>query len=144
VSKANDERARAQRDQRVDIVLDRMTAGEWQGTRTARELAASWECSLGAVQDYAREASGIIRKVIEGDAADLRAQLLTGLADLKRRALEACDLKAALGAFELEAKVLGLITQKVSHKVDAGAPKSTAEAKAELRSMLAALDEAPN
>jgi hypothetical protein len=101
-----------ERDRRVDRVVDLMTRGEWQGARSARELAGEWDVHMHTVHDYAREASGIIRRSLEGDAEDLRAQLLAGLDELTRKATSAGEYRAAIAGFELRAKVLGLVERR--------------------------------
>jgi hypothetical protein len=108
----------------VDHIVELMARGEWEGTRTTLALAAEWGISRGAVSDYAREASGIIRRLIEGDPADIKAEILAGIERVRLIALElvktervgkdeyaqvrAPNVSAALQAYELKAKLLGL------------------------------------
>jgi hypothetical protein len=144
VSGPDSDRARAkiEREVRVDRVLSLMSRGAWFGVRTTRELATEWSCSQGAVNDYAREASGIIRHVLSDDVEELRAQLLLGAEDIRRRALRksgGSDLRSALGALELRAKVLGLVVQRIDAKVTTSAPRTPAEAQAQLEAMLEAV-----
>ncbi len=125
-ARARDE-ARAQRDARVDRIVAMMADGTWTATQ-ARELATEWAIGLGAVQDYAREASGIIRRVVMGEPDDIKAQILAGVEKIRTVAMGKTrtvvtkdgdavtwadpDCKAALSAFELQAKMLGLIVNK--------------------------------
>jgi len=117
-------RAREERDARVDHIVELMARGEWEGTRTTLALAGEWEVSRGAVSDYAREASGIIRRLIEGDPEDIKAEILAGIERVRLIALELTktervgkdeyasvrtpNVAAALQAYELKAKLLGL------------------------------------
>lgn len=117
-------RARLLRETRVSHVVDLMTKGKWEGAKSHRALAKKWECSVGAVADYAREASGIIRHAVSGDLETIRTAILTGIDEVRRTAmrlkkvqrtgvesyevLDAPDCKAALAAYELQARMLGI------------------------------------
>jgi hypothetical protein len=121
-------RAKQLRDTRVDHVADLMLSGAWRGTKTHRELAAKWEISVGAVADYAREASGVIRRAVSGSGGEeIRSQILAGVEHVRRVAmrlkkpfkmgrddyqlLPAPDVKAALMSYDLSAKLLGVTAQ---------------------------------
>lgn len=118
------EAARALRDTRVSHIVDLMTKFQWHGLRTHRQLAAKWECSVGAVADYAREASGIVRRAVSGDLDVIRTEILTGIHRVRDVAMKLTkpmlvakecyefvstpDVNAALRSYELQAKMLGL------------------------------------
>jgi hypothetical protein len=124
------EAARALRDTRVTHIADLMTKFQWHGLRTHRKLAAKWECSVGAVADYAREASGIIRRAVSGDLDVIRTEILTGIHRVRDVALKLTkpmlvakdtydfvntpDVNAALRSYELQAKMLGLFPAEPS------------------------------
>lgn len=122
-------RAREIREERVDHIVGLMSKGQWRAAASHRELIREWGVSLGAVQDYAREASGIIRHLISDDADNVRAQIIACVEQIRFDALNATrhtlegneydapDLHSALKAVELHAKLLGLITQKVDQRV---------------------------
>lgn len=121
-------RARALRDTRVDYVVGLMTSGKWQAARSHRSLARKWEVSIGAVQDYAREASGIVRYAVAGDLDGIRSQILAGIENVRVVAMKlqkyvrtgdkefepmaAPNVDAALRSYELQAKLLGLMVEK--------------------------------
>ena len=123
------ERAKEERDRRVDHIVNEMARGEWSGARSTILLAAEWGCSKHAVSEYAREASGIIRRLVAGDPDDVRAEIVAGIERLRLIATEATkfelvgfqqyeerrapNVDAALRAYELRAKVLGLLVQNV-------------------------------
>lgn len=109
----------------MDHVADLMLSGKWRGTKTHRELAAKWEISTGAVADYAREASSVIRRAVAGDGGEeIRAQILAGVEHVRRVAMglkkpmlvakdhyelvNTPDVKAALQSYEIHARILGL------------------------------------
>lgn len=128
--------ARDLRDQRVDRVVHLMAMGWWAGARSTRTLAEEWNISMHAVSEYAREASGIIRRLVEGDPGDVKAEILAGIAHLRELALAQTKFErtgpdtyeerrtpnvgAALQAYELRARLLGLFpTEKIQVTVDA-------------------------
>ena len=121
-------RARALRDERVDHIVSLMANGWWEGARSSIKLAAEWGVTKHAVGEYAREASGIVRRLIEGDPGDIKAEILAGLEHIRVLALAAVkiekvgrddyeerrapDLGSALRAYELRAKMLGIMIEK--------------------------------
>jgi hypothetical protein len=126
-------RARAERDERVDIIVGHMATGTWGGLRSARDLSLQWGVSIHAVNEYAREASGIVRSVVSGDPETIRSAILAGIENVERTALTlvkhvqtghrqyepvvAPDCAAALRGYELRLKTLGLIVDKHEVKV---------------------------
>lgn len=119
---------RAIRDSRVDEIIKRMSRGDWDGARSHQQLAEQWNVSVGAVQDYAREASGVIRRIVDGDKQDILAEILAGVRHTRKLALsrirvavskdghvneyEDPDCRTAIAADELTLRALGLIVQK--------------------------------
>ena len=141
-------RAREIREQRVDHIVGLMSRGQWRAAASHRELSREWDISIGAVQDYAREASGIIRHLVSDDADNVRAQIIACVEQIRYDALNATkstiggdeynapDLNAALKAVELHAKLLGLITQKVDAKVSDTNPLSARDYLARIEAAL--------
>jgi hypothetical protein len=106
------ETVQAERERRVDAVLDLMSRGEWDGMRSHRALAKEWSCSLGAVQDYAREAYGISRKLMlltPEQKEDARAHYAATLRKNAERAAEAEDFNAVNRAIELQMRLTGVL-----------------------------------
>ncbi len=66
--------ARILRESRVDQIVGLMTSGAWSSARSIRDLTTEWNVSVGAVQDYAREASGIIRHALSGHEDEIRLE----------------------------------------------------------------------
>lgn len=121
----NADHVREERDRRVDLIVSRMAGGRWFAGRSARKLAKTWGVNVHTVHDYAREASGILRRAYDASSAEeLRAMVLAGYDAVMRMAMQRKgysltgdsypnpDLKAMLGALDGRAKLLGLITQK--------------------------------
>lgn len=118
-------RARAARDKRVDKVIGLMARGEWSGLRSSRDLAQQWGCHIDTVADYAREASTVVRRIVNGDPETIKATILAGIEHIGRVALKttriervgkdeyeerpAPSLDSALRAAELRMKALGLM-----------------------------------
>jgi hypothetical protein len=128
--------ARDLRDQRVDHVVHLMAMGWWAGARSTRTLAEEWGISMHAVSEYAREASGIIRRLVDGDPNDVKAEILAGIAHIRELALAQTkfertgpdsfeerhtpNVSAALQAYELRARLLGLFPrEEIQVTVDA-------------------------
>lgn len=120
--------AKVIRAARVDHVVDLMTSGQWASARSIRALTTEWQVSIGAVQDYAREASGIIRHSLAGHEDEIRSQIIAGIDHVRETAMklqkavvvgkevqlfDAPNCGAALAAYELQLRALGLITLKV-------------------------------
>lgn len=124
------ESARALRDTRVTHCIALMTKFQWQGIRTHRQLAKKWECSVGAVADYAREASGAIKRAVSGDLETIRTEILLGIHSVRDVAMKLTkpmlvaketyefvstpDVGAVLRSYELQAKMLGLFPSEPS------------------------------
>lgn len=122
-------RARQLRDERVDEIIRLMSRGEWQGERSHAALAEQWELSPHTVTDYAREASSIIRRIVDGDKREVLAEILAGVRYTRQLALGKVrvavskggdvheyadpDVRSAIAADELTLKALGLLTVKV-------------------------------
>jgi len=118
--------ARAVKDQRVDHIVRLMAHGEWHGAGSHHELSDAWGVSIAAVQEYARIASGIIRVVVEGNPDEVRAEIIAGIEAIKAQAIKQRELRTALQAVDLKARMLGLITNKVEARVEAAQKLSDA------------------
>lgn len=116
------------REERVDHIVGLMARGEWRAAASHRDLAVLWGVSVGSVQDYAREASGILRHLVEGDVEGIRAAVVASVERIRVDALAntrtwkgkqypSPDYRSALMAVELQAKLLGLIVNKADVRV---------------------------
>lgn len=121
---------KAERERRVDHVLDLMAKGEW-ASRMTFTLAQEWGCSWTTVRDYASEAGAILRHVYQGDPEVVRAKLVAGIEAIRERCFTRTrsfvmrngpdsevvetpdpDLKTALASYSEMAKVLGVVVTK--------------------------------
>lgn len=117
-------RARALRDARVDHIVGLMANGWWLSARSTRELSKRWGVGMNTVHDYAREASGIIRRSVAGVADDIRSVVLAKVERAGELALQiekhervgpdeyervrAPNVSAALQAYDIQLRALGL------------------------------------
>lgn len=122
-------RLQGEKEQRVDHIVSLMARGDWAGTRTTLELAEQWGCTRFAVAEYAATAGAVMRRLVMGDPESIRQEILAGIERLRLIATEttkfervgpteyierrAPNVEAALRAYELRAKMLGLIVQNV-------------------------------
>jgi len=107
--------------------MDLMVAGKWVSGRSHEEIAKRHGVSPATVKDWATSASRVIRQLMEGDKDDLRARMLATLETVVEKAMstrdtfttgvgremvsefyDAPDLRAAVGAIDTSAKLLGL------------------------------------
>lgn len=112
---AEAEKLAAQRalDAIVRGIVDDMCAGKWQTGVSHRILADTHGVELKTVQGWAARAAAIIRQC-RGNGDEIRDQIVAGVEDIRRRALESKDLRNALSAYELQAKLLGsMATAKI-------------------------------
>ncbi len=142
---ADPERARA-RIERVDEVLGMLTRGA-RSTRVCAEKSREWGVGLHTVQEYVREASTVLKYVVLGDPEDIRAQIVAGIEDIRRRCREKTrsfvlrrgeeselvevpdpDLKTALASYEAVAKACGIVVTKVQEVPADTKPEETLEA----------------
>jgi hypothetical protein len=126
-------RARVERDERVDVVVKLLAEGEWRGLRSTKELATMWGVHMDTVSDYAREASTVVRRVVQGDPEAIKTAILAGIEHVGQLALKtvkvekvgrdeyeerpAPSLDAALRASELRLKTLGLMPEHLKVEV---------------------------
>ena len=115
-----------------------MARGRWFGAKTSVQLTAEWGVKIAAVQNYASEASGIIRRVVEGDPAEIKAEIIAGIQSIQQLALdrqrtwvtkdgsqvtvEEPDFRVALDALLGRARLLGLGSDRVELTGKDGAP----------------------
>lgn len=149
VAPLTQEQVTAIREQRIDVIVDRMSRGEWYGSRSHRELAVEWSCGVASVQDYASTASAIVRRCIRPeDAEALRLQLFASLQEALRlaqtrqgytmagEAYANPDVKGMVSACGEMAKLLSLTTAKVEVTATPYAQLSHDEKVAKLRASL--------
>lgn len=106
-------RARPQEelDAIIGMVMSDMCEGRWRTGASHREYAEKYGVTVSAVQDWASKAALVLRK-LRGDVDEVRDAILAGIEYCQKLALEVDkdghrDLKAALAALELRAKVFG-------------------------------------
>jgi hypothetical protein len=145
------------RDGRVDKIVGLMSRGKWNGAASHRDLAQQWRVSVHAVAEYAREASGIVRRVIQDDPESIRAEILAGIEHVRVVAMRLVkpmmvgyreyedrpmpDVGAALRAYELRAKMLGLMVDEVHVTETPARAASPDEERAELARLKADIEE---
>jgi hypothetical protein len=104
--------ARAELDGIVRGIMDAMCSGAWQTGKSHRELADKHKVELATVRAWAADASRMLR-LCRGDEQEIRDEILAGVENCHRFALEEKDVRSALAALELRTKVLGLLVTKV-------------------------------
>jgi hypothetical protein len=106
-------RPQAELDAIIGGIMTDMCEGRWRTGASHRELSEQHGVTIAAVQDWASKAALVLRK-LRGDADEVRDAILSGIEYCQKLALEADedgrrDLKAALSALELRAKVFGVM-----------------------------------
>jgi hypothetical protein len=113
--------SREEVDAQVAEVEAMMLAGEWLAGRSHRACAERWGVSVDVVEQRAREAGRSIRRNVDREAvtAAMIASLdtIVGLAVAEKRPRDR-DLRAAVAALDLRARLLGLVTTKVDVRQD--------------------------
>lgn len=113
-------RAREENDVGVQDCVDLMVSGRWVPGKSVHVIAEKHGVSWRTVENWATNASRIVRLAIQKDTEDIRAQLVATLADIVSEARDAGDRKAAVMAVAEQAKLLGLVVQR--HEVQAMTP----------------------
>lgn len=107
-------------DQRVSEIINLMTSGMWVPGKCHRELGAKWGITPATVSRLASQASRFIVMMSQGqDKEELQGMMLAGIAGIRAQALSHSrpDFRTALSAYELAAKIQGLIINKHEAKV---------------------------
>ena len=89
-----------------------MTEGKWVRGKTVYEIAAKYSVHEDTAKHWSAEASRVVRSAIEGDREEIRARMVATL-DSIILAQASAEPRAAVSAIELQAKLLGLLTQQV-------------------------------
>lgn len=126
-------RTREDADKGVAEIVDLMTRGLWVSGPSHVEIAEKHGVSPATVKGWATSASRVIRAVMDADKDELRARMRAMLETVVHKAMttrdvfttgtnekgcmvaefrDAPNLNAAVSAIELQAKLLGLITNK--------------------------------
>lgn len=121
-------RAREDADAGVKDIVELMTSGRWVTGASHQAIAAKHHVHPETVKKWATNASRIIRFAIEGDVEEIRARMVSTLENIVSTAMTyervitdrhgasftvaQPDLKAAVSAIDLQAKLLGLVVQK--------------------------------
>ncbi len=106
-------RTREDSDQGVHECLALMTSGQWVTGKSHRELAERHDVHPDTVKKWATSASRIIRIALEGDVEDIRARMVSTLEGIIADARTGADHRAAVAAVEAQAKLMGLVVQRV-------------------------------
>lgn len=123
VSRARAMLPQAELDEVIRGIMKDMCEGRWRTGPSHEALAKKYGVTIAGVQAWAAKASLVLRQ-LRGDVDHVREQILLGIdlcQDLALREDEMGrrDLKAALQALELRAKVFGVMAPKqveVSHQ----------------------------
>lgn len=132
-----DRTRKTETEQRVDRIIDMMTSGTWVAGRSHRALGQEWGITVTTVERLAAEASRVLRRVTRDDEDAIRTRMLAGIeairvrAELKTKArtrrvsgangrvryeevsVPDPDYQTALKAYELQAKLLGMLRPDV-------------------------------
>lgn len=143
---------------RIGWILDRMVAGQWNSGREVRDLSTEWGLSVVRVQQYVTEASRAFARMLGGKEEALRAELAATARTILEAASvggkfnncngelsESPDLKTALQAVELQAKLFGLLNRSPGASArppdwEALTPEEKRERLAEARAKLEELE----
>lgn len=146
-------RTRVDADAGVRRCMELMTSGKWVSGKSHAEVAAEHGVEPVTVKAWATSASRVIRRLAEEDLPEIRARILAGLEravamaferqgmSLKGEPYDNPDVRGAVAALEVQAKILGLITQKhevTKPNVTAMTREQHLEALAKLREEIAA------
>jgi len=123
---------------RIDRILDLMTSGTWIAGRSHRQLAVEWGITVTTVERLAAEASRVLRRFTRGERELIKARMIAGIEAIRLRAemrqrvryrkVKASDgstelqevrdpdpdFTAALRAYELQARMLGLLQNELA------------------------------
>lgn len=110
------QRARPDKDQRVNEIAAMMASGRWVTGVTALELAERWGVPFKTLEADAAEASRRIRAELSGND-DLRARLVATLETITERAMQRGQLRTAVESVKTLAGVAGAEAPK---RVDVG------------------------
>lgn len=98
------------REQRLEIIRDRMTRLQWERGREAERLAEEWGVSVFTVRKDAQVVALELRRAINDD--EFVAAIELGLAEVRGLAFEKGEPAAATGAYRLQLEARGLLRQK--------------------------------
>jgi hypothetical protein len=101
----------------VEHIADLMTSMQFVAGRTARELAREWGLNPHVVDRDCAEASRYVRRAVDRDPDEMRAQLVSQLQFLTRSAMARSQERTAVEALKATATLLGLEAPK---KIEVG------------------------
>lgn len=160
-------RTREDADAGVARCVEMMTAGEWITGQSNLAVAEEFNVSPATVKNWATNASRIIRLAIEGDKEAIRARMFSQLETVVQRAMERTrpvttkapgkvtyelvpepDLRAAVSAIDVQAKLLGLsgtrvdvVNHRVSHLSKAEHEAALVTLRGEIEAELARIED---
>lgn len=103
------------KDAQVDHILKLMLNGQWKGAQSNQELSAKWKCHPRTVSDRACEASAVLKR-LGGPVEAFIERKLAELEALQAMATADGNVRDAVKAIELAAKIRGALVQKHEHK----------------------------
>lgn len=113
MSDAPGSRERAERtDAGVMACVDLMVEGKWVPGRSYREIAHRFEVSPRTAENWATNASRLVRMAVDADADGIRARLLTTLASVLADARIDRDHKACVAAVAETSRLLDLAERR--------------------------------
>lgn len=107
---------RADADRGVHEIVELMTSGRWVAGAGHADIALRHGVAPATVKDWATSASRVVRLLLEEDREVWRARLVATLECVTAKAVGAKrrpDLRAAVAAIGEQAKILGLVSQRV-------------------------------
>jgi len=105
-------RTREGADAGIRDCLDLMTSGRWVTGKSHAAIATLHGVAETTAKDWATNASRMLRLLVEVDVEDIRCRLVASLEGICADARDAGDHRAAVGAVDSMAKLLGLVVQK--------------------------------
>lgn len=132
-----DRTRKSETELRVDRIIDMMTSGTWVAGRSHKALGQEWNLTITTVERLAAEASRVLRRVTRADEDAVRTRMVAGIEAIRLRAeiktkartrrvsdaqgqvryeeiqVPDPDYQTALKAYELQAKLLGLLRPDV-------------------------------
>jgi len=106
-------------EERLDVIVGLMVAGEWRSGHSHRQLAQAWNLSERRIEPLADEASRVIRRYVRDDPEarkDMRAKIvlhLERIASKAERRGSKNGYRDALVAYTKIAEIYGLVRQVV-------------------------------
>lgn len=103
---------------RVSEIVRIMSEGLWKSGVTDVELRNKWGIKKDRMNQLCAEASRRISDAVEADGGDaIRATVIAAIEGVRVAAINGKNLRAAIDALELQARIHGLLVHKTEAKV---------------------------